>query len=437
MKKGIIISVAAVILLIGLFVFSSQYRGYREEHYNTSAAYTTKTTQAPETTTEATTVKPQGVVAESKNGDYKVVVDGETVTVVHGDYKAQMDFWYWGICNEAPQIYVGNYDENGREVAVIRVLNGIYPDATDSTKTVKTHSLFLFRPEKDEKGEKKLGWIVADSNTWKKPFNDAIKCEFTQLKSCEKILQFAMDNKKDKIEYDEKTGITTNKYAGFASVSKNENGKYYTMKAWSKNVGDYTFDEKGNINLSIQILIQYNEYDLVEEIGYINCQMHVRNNKFDIKPNTIKFNASPGHLANDPRKSAKEDWQITITNSSEAPGNTTKTISWVDCNFDVSSLSGNQTQYFSELDSQIKYIDSITFCRDKIVFTAKSGYNFSSSLINSRSFKIVSNEGTDKEIDIGYDCYVEKNGEKNSLVLTFDRGYTQKQLKNISVHFGR
>ncbi|MCM1285390.1 MAG: hypothetical protein NC213_01165 [Acetobacter sp.] len=437
MKKGIIISAAALLALAGLFIFSTQYRDYKEAQKNITASYSTLPT-VTKTTTETTTEKAlSGVIVENKEGNYQMIVENNEVIITHGEYRSNFgSVWNNYIKAEMPEMYYHDFDGDGKKELILKM-------ATDKFKSVATgeyvnqYSLFLLDPHTTSKGEKVITYNLADKNSWKSPFENAIRCELTQLKSCDKILQFAMNNKDRKIIYDENTGITKNKYAGYATARKGENGAYYTMRNWSKDLGIYDILDDGTITLDIQVLVSYQENNLIEQIGNIHCEMIVRNKSFDIKPNSIKFVATEGHKAYDPRKSAQTDWQVKISNSSEAPAISNKALDWIKFDIDVTNAPAQQNLFFSEKESKIKYIDEIIFDKRSVTLIAKSGYGFSSSLINSQCFSVAVNAGTKNQVEIGYQCSETDIGSQKALVITFDRTYDQKDLKNLAISFSR
>lgn len=437
MKKGIIISAAALLALAGLFIFSIQYRDYKEDQKNITASYSTLPT-AERTTTETTTEKEiSGVIVENKEGDYQMIAENNEIIITHGEYKSNFgSVWNNYIREETPEMYYHDFDGDGKKDLILKMATDKFKSTTTG-EYVNQYSLFLLDPHVTSKGEKVITYNLADKNSWKAPFENAIRCELTQLKSCDKILQFAMNNKDRKIVYDENTGITKNKYAGFASARKNESGGYYTMQKWSKDLGIYNIRKDGTITLDIQVIVSYQENNLIEQIGNIHCEMIVKDKRFDIKPNSIKFVALEGHKAYDPRKSATTDWQVKIRNSSEAPAIANKALDWIKIDFDVANAPAEQNMYFSERESKIKYIDEIVFDKRSVTLIAKSGYGFSSSLINSQCFSVAVNAGTKKEVQIGYQCSETDIGGKKALVIAFDRTYDQKDLKNLSISFSR
>ena len=63
----------------------------------------------------------------------------------------------------------------------------------------------MIKPFIDDEGKQDFKLIYADQNTWKKPFEQAISAKMNQLKSCDKYLQFVMDDNNVDLKYDEST----------------------------------------------------------------------------------------------------------------------------------------------------------------------------------------------------------------------------------------
>lgn len=428
MKKGIIISVAVIITFALVFVFSSQYRDKQNEKQETSQTYNSK-----EHTISA--VSHDGVIAECKEADYKIVIEDKKAFVVHGKYKCDLTKNYDSFLEEAPTFHYFDYDGDGKKDVVLRIL---YKRTANikGRKITKSYKLYRFIIRKNANGESSLSYYVANDDNWKNAFENYITCEFTQLKSCEKLLQFAMNNKGDDIKYDEKTGLTDNKYSGYAKVSKSPLGEYYTMDKWSKGLGTYSIDDDGNITLDIQVLVQYKENKMIDEIGFIRCEISFdKNAHFIIKPNTIVFIPRDDKKVGDPRVSAKGEWKAELLNLSQSPASETHTIDWIEKDFDVSTMDRVENLYFSEFNSQIKNIDSIVFNQDGITLTAKDGFGFSSRLVSSNSFTITAKLDGKNNYDIGYKCSQGMAGSKETLVITFDRSYDKAELKDLSISF--
>lgn len=428
MKKGIIISLAAIILVAGLFVFSSQYRDEHNANLETSAVYNGKEHTISQ-------VSHDGVAAECKEAGYKLVIKGKKAFVIYGDYKRDLSSDYNSILEETPTFHYFDYDGDGKKDVILRILAMRTKELT-GRKINKSYKLYCFEIRTESNGKSFLGYRVASDLMWKDAFENYITCEFTQLKSCEKLLQFAMNNKGEDIKYDEKTGLTDNKYSGYVAVAKSKLGEYYTMDKWSKGLGTYNIDDDGNITLDIQVLVQYEENQMIEEIGFIRCGVaYKRNQGFAIEPNTIVFIPRDEKRVSDPRNQSKSKWSAELLNLSQAPASETHTIDWIENSFDVSSIGESESRYFSEFDSQIKAVDSILFSQNGIVITAKENYGFSNRLVSSQSFKITAKLDGENDYDIGYKCSRGMSGSKETLTITFDRSYDKAELQDLSIYF--
>ena len=258
----------------------------------------------------------------------------------------------------------------------------------------------------------------------------------TQLKSCKKFLQFTMNDAEETITYNEKTGITTNKYVGYGLALCSNSKTYYTLDRWNKGAGIYNLDKNGNISLDIQVLVNYKEISDTQYIGNIHCGMEIVDGAFILKPNTIVFNSVDPYKVSDPRDTAKKKWSYTIKNASSGTTFKSTTIDWIEADFDLEGTAKQITQPFDSMASKIKCVDSVKFTEKSVVLTAKDGYSFSNVITGSGNFSVLINSGTDDEYDISYDCAVKNEGNTSTLTINFDKTYDREDLDNVTINFG-
>lgn len=434
MKKTILIIVLTV-AVIGLFVYSYQYRNNKIEQQD----YSISSSIADSTDTEQTTTEKSEkrvLVAEDKDNDYQIYYDGANVDIVHGEYTRTFTSWSYAMECENPTIYCKDYDGDGEKELLLRVVNGKLETQYDKNASPYTYALYLFKPVTTGTGEKTFTALTASADTWKTPFASAINCELTQLKNCNKFLQFTMDDADTAIEYNEKSGITTNKHVGYAMALCDSSKKYYTLSRWNRGVGIYNFDKNGNITLDIQVLVNYEEITDTQYIGDIHCEMNVSDGKFGITPKTIVFNPIEKYSLTDPRDLAKVKWNCVINNESTNTNFKNTEIDWIEAEFSLTNTSDQNSQYFETMPSKIKCVDTVKFTQGAVTLTAKDGYSFSEPIAESNRFSVIIHNGEKDEYDISYTCSVNNKDGKSTLTIKFDKTYDKEDFDKVLINFG-
>lgn len=438
MKKQIIIIFTLLIAVSGVFAFSYQYRNRKIENQSSEISTAFRTTEKEETS--QTPEKKEGerqLLVEDKKNDYQLYYDGKKVTVVHGEYKREFESWSYSVKCETPKIFCKDYDDDGENELLIKIVNGLQEKKDNEKKAKYTYALYMFKPVTQRTGEKTFSSIIASTNTWKVPFDESIKCELTQLKNCKKFLQFTMDDINEEISYNKNTGITTNKHVGYAQALTDVKNKYYTLKSWSMGAGIYNLNEKnGDISLDIQVLADYDEFAGKQYIGDIHCDLDIFDKSFSIVPKTIVFKANPDYRVNDPRDAAKSKWSCVISNASKNTNFVSTDIDWIETEFSLSNTSSSSTQYFETLPSKIKCVDTVKFTQSSVEFTAKDGYTFSQNMVNSGVFSVLFNYGEKNEVNIAYTCSVKNDNKSSKLIINFDKTYDKEDFDKVFIKFG-
>lgn len=429
MKKTIIATVALLIAVAGIFAFSIQYRN-RKEAENIKSVSTTQHTEKTAQTTVPVQEDESNLIVEDKESGCRLYSDGDKVVVVYGEYTHTFETWAWSIGKEVPGIFYDDYDSDGEKEILIRLVNGVTDDGD-----LYTYTLYFLKPFVTKNGDKDFKIKIASTNTWKNPFDQAIKCEIIQLK-CKKFLQFTMDDINESIVYDSETGITQSEYAGYAKAAANSKKEYYTLDRWNKGAGIYDVDEDGKITLDIQVLVNYKEVKEAQYIGNIHCNLEVINGVFDIVPNTIVFVASEQFKISDPRDTAEDDWKFTLINSSKGTDFDSTEIDWIETEFDLSNTKSEKTESFEKRKSKIKCVDKVEFTQESLTLTAKEGFHFSQRMADKGAFSLTINSGENEESDICYTCEVKTVNNRSILVYTFDKTYDKEDFNNIKLKFG-
>lgn len=432
-----------IVLLIALGVVFGYSYYYREKKNNETIVLTThaiSTTQKGEITT-----KDSKNVVYNDNG-FELFTDGDKGYIVYNDVQKELDSFGWVLKQKPLDIYFGDYDgDNENELLLMytsassELNNALLPQDKDDFSSTHLYAA-LVKPVTDSEGKQDFKVVYADQKTWKKPFELAINAQMNQLKSCDKFVQFVMDDNDVDLSYNDKTGISDNKYVYYALAVKNSNSNgYQKFIKWGKGNGCYYLGEDGTLQLDIMVLAYYDEEpSKAQYVGNIHTGISVNSQgKLSITPGTIEFIPNEKYVAADPRKSASEKFTYIINNSSSDTFNTNDNyIDWLEASIDVSPNINEQTLSFANLDSQIKCVDKVKVTQSSMSFFAKPGFVFSDRVLKNGDFSVVINSGTDDEYDIVYKAEIKEKDGISLIKLTFDRKYTRDELKNIVVKFG-
>lgn len=427
--KKIIAVILIIIVMTGAFVLSYQYRNQKilQQGVNMSDDFDGR---LPSKKSSANS----RLLVEDKENDYQLYFNGEAVTVLHGEYKIDILTWTSAVNTQTPTIYCKDYDGDGQKELLVRIVSGV--TTTVSGVDEYSYTLNLIKPITTTTGEKSFSIISATSDTWKNIFENSIKCELTQLKSCKKFLQFVMDDAKEKVVYDSQTGITTNPHVTYALAQADNKQQYYTLNRWNKGLGVYKVDDNGDITLDIQVIVKYDEFSGEHYVGNIHCGMALYNDKFNIIPNTIVFVPNDNYVSTDPRDTAKNNWKCRITNEGVNNNFKNTDIDWIEAQFSLSALADENVQNFESLMSKIKCIDRVEFTQQSVVLTAKKNYTFSQRIADKGTYSVIINKGESGEYNIAYTCEIKNDGGLSVLTINFDKTYDKEDFDKILIKFG-
>lgn len=411
--KKIIAIILLLVLLIGIFAYSIVYKNNKEQALTTDISTTT-------VSADDGSLSDGDLIAQSAEGGYKLYYKNGVATVTYGDAYLTFTGWNQSIELQTPELYYGDFDGDSENELIIRLIDS-YEEILGTTQY--SYALYLIKPS-EENGETTLSYATASSSTWSNVFSNSIKFEVTQLSSCKKILQFALNDADESINYDESTGITDNEYVSYALADCSDSKEYYTLSGFSYGIGVYNVSDD-DITLDIQIIGQYSETDDDSLLGNIHCDIIIQNGSFKISPNSISFVPLEEKTVNDPRNSADSSWSYTITNLS-AGDSGSDTVETLDDSFTVGSGSSS-SQYFGSYTGGIKNIDTVVITESSITLTAKDGCTISSEPLENGLFEVLADD-----IDISYTAEI----SGNSLIITFDKAYTRDELSRITVNFG-
>lgn len=416
--KKIIPLVVLLIAVIGVFVFSINYRNKQLTQQNITAENTTYNQNTDNTITEA------DIIAENEEAGCKLYFKNNVATLEYSGAKLEFDNWDRAIAVKMPELYYNDFDNDGTKELIIRIVDN-YSDVTGNDEY--SYTLYLIKPEEKD-GETVLNYTTAQASTWKTVFNNLVKFEVTQLIECKKFLQFAMNDSDKAINYDEKTGITDNKHVSYAQADSSAKKEFYTITRYSRGLGIYNIQEDGTITLDVQVIINYEETVGDYHIGNIHCDMMIQDGVFMVKPKTISFVVLDKYKITDPRDTAENNWSYEYNNLSTTPSDNAviKNISY------SLTLSGSSTRangYLGNMTDDIKYINSIEFDESGVVLKAKNGCSFDAEQLNNGRFKVTINNNQ----DISYTAKI----NNNELIIAFDKTYDKEDLSTVNINFGK
>ncbi|MGN1202178.1 MAG: hypothetical protein ACI4RF_02710 [Eubacterium sp.] len=420
MKKLIpILLVLAV--FTGVFVYSVNYRNEaNQKQFEIAAQRETKKASKNDTP-----LTDEDIIAQNEESGYKLYYKDGKATVAKGDAKLEFNNWSNSIDAKNPELYYNDFDSDGEKELIIRLADG-RSDVTG--KTEYDYVLYLFE-ETEKDGKKQLTYITANANSWRTVFKNSINFELTQLK-CKKFLQIAMNDADNRIEYDEETGITDNKYVAYALANSNSKKEFYTLSKYSSGLGIYNISEDGKITLDIRVIINYTESELNYYIGNIHSEIVVSDGYFRLKPNTIVFNPLESYTVTDPRDTATADWSYEIKNLSSSDGN--GVISSITAQFTVGSGTGSSL-YLGSYSGDITDVDSVKFTQSSVTLTAKNGFTFDENVVKNGKFKVLA--GQDRT-DISYTAQVKNSSDGSTLIIDFDKSYDREDLSSVIISYG-
>lgn len=171
-------------------------------------------------TVESTTASnKRALLAENKEGDFQLYAQGTRPS--------------WSIMAKArpfrleplldqgtTQALLYGSERRQKKELVVRLVSGIDRPPGRSC----TPMICMCSPHKQKDGSFEYDLVVADRESWKRPFTQAVKCSVTQLKNDPMRVQVAMGNASGSLSFDEKTGISTSKYTAFSGG--NEYGRH-------------------------------------------------------------------------------------------------------------------------------------------------------------------------------------------------------------------
>lgn len=411
----------AIGLITGVYYYFHGYNQPSEDDLTLTTATSRAVTQSSD----------KIFLAEHTKGDFKLFAKGSKVILEHDGKSNEFTGWSEYIAVEKPKLYYADFNADDKKELAIKLVSGI-DNATG--KELYYYDLYILSPKKQSDGSYEYDIVVASRDTWKKQFNEYVKCDVSQLKKDKSRVQVVMGNANDSLSYDPQTGISTSKYVGYSRAARDSSGAYMKVYKWDLGIGEYTID--GNdIGVDIAIRVAYNVGNNIKVIGYVHCGLELRGSSFSIQKNSVYYHAADEYRVTDPRDTAKSNWSYTVNNIAGPASSTDLNINWVSGSFKVPASGKQSDLSFQTMESEIKSVDSVQVTAQKIVLTAKAGYAFANNGLSSRDYSVtIVQDKTEYQISDSAEI-TEKNG-RSVLTITLDKKYKREALSSFTVKYG-
>ena len=421
-KKGL--HLVLVVLLTVSAVFCSYVLAQQAAKRNNSAASAVTVSQQPVTEREGERV----LLVENNEYDYHFYTQGDKVIMTHNDKEYTFDGWGDNLRLDTPVIVIKDADYDGEDELFIQV------SAAVKDNTVY-HNVYALKRSVDENGEEKYNVDAFTSGTVNSLLDRMIKVELLQDPSCKKNGIFTLAKLTSEIRYDRETGLPeSNKYV-FRCL-QDENHEYLTINNWQKGLAECVLDSESDIYITIPTTVIYTNGE-TQNAGQIKFKGTI-----DANFNMTVVAKSMSFVAN--REYALysyffngEKWNSIINNSNKAVPRE-KTIDFIQ--YEASYTNDVDTKDFSNNNSDLNMLSSVTASEDKIELTAKKGCSFSNEMLEQRQFSVNlfnSTNTIDNNYDISYEASVYKNKDGNEVLkITFDKQYSQSVTEKVTVNFG-
>ena len=421
-KKGL--HLVLVVLLTVSAVFCSYVLAQQAAKRNNSAASAVTVSQQPVTEREGERI----LLVENNEYDYHFYTQGDKVIMTHNDKEYIFDGWGDNLRLDTPVIAIKDADYDGEDELFIQV------SAAVKDNTVY-HNVYALKRSVDENGEEKYNVDAFTSGTVNTLLDRMIKVELLQDPSCKKNGIFTLAKLTSEIRYDRETGLPeSNKYV-FRCL-QDENHEYLTINNWQKGFAECVLDSESDIYITIPTTVIYTNGE-TQNAGQIKFKGTI-----DANFNMTVVARSMSFVAN--REYALysyffngEKWNSIINNSNKAVPRE-KTIDFIQ--YEASYTNDVDTKDFSNNNSDLNMLSSVTASEDKIELTAKKGCSFSNEMLEQRQFSVNlfnSTNTIDNNYDISYEASVYKNKDGNEVLkITFDKQYSQSVTEKVTVNFG-
>ncbi|MBR4242100.1 MAG: hypothetical protein IKR97_07750 [Eubacterium sp.] len=412
-----------IVLILAVGVVFGVFRYTNPEAFNQSGDSGLTTVTKP----AATEKNSNRVLLSSieKEGFY-LYKGSKGVLLKHGDNEFTYTNWSALIDAETPEMRWADFNGDGKKELLIKAVSEKMQDGSF------IYEIYILTPTKTDSGEENFDVAYASRNTWSSILDNHIVEEMRQLKSCKKIIQFAMNAKGKSINYDKETGIAKSGYVGYARALQNKNGEYMTVSKWNKGSGIYSVSKDNKISISVDIDINYKNSDKVQRLGVIYFELFLNEkNVFQVTEKSMVFKPSKEYKVSNPKKVAEVPWDYTENNSNTSSASN-NIIQWIKYSTEYSPDNYTQTKDFSSSLSDINKIKTIKLHDSYIELIAKKDCTFDGSSMKSGDYSVIIND----KLDISYTCEIKTDEKSQKLIITFDKSYPQTEIKSITVNYG-
>jgi len=424
--KILLTLVLAVAIVFGMYYYTNGNPFEKQE--NTSVLTTVSKPAATEKDTK------RELLASLPKDDYYLYKSTNGVVLKHNKKEYEFTNWSRLIDVEAPEMFLNDYDGDGEKELLIKAVS-----AKNASSGEMEYELYLLDKQKTSSGKTTYKVYLASKSTWGDILDKQIREEVRQLKSCKKIIQFAMHYKNKSLRYDKKTGIAKNGFVNYGRALQDDNGDYLTFNKWTKGKGIYSINEENEICVSVEVLIGYKKSEVVQTIGHINFKLDFDGGMFTVKRKTMNFTPENAYKVSDPRTAVNEQWSYLENNANKKSVEVPKTLGWIQYAPELSKDMLTQTIDLTQKDTDIKLVSKIHICESYIELIAKSGCTFDKSILNKSEYSVIINKGTDKEYEISYTSEITEKGKKKRqevLRIYFDRAYARDEIDSILITYG-
>lgn len=367
-----------------------------------------------------------------KKEGFKLFKDGSTIILEHKGKEFEFDNWSSMIDKEKPELYYADFDDDGEKELLVKAVCGIHEKTGEYE-----YELYLLNPIKDKNGKESYSVSAATRSTWSAILDQYIREELSQLKNCDKIVQFSMNKISESINYDKKTGIATNGHSGYIRAIQNSKGQYLKVDTWAKGEGVYTVTKYNKIVVDISIIIKYVDVTEYQEAGVIHFMLDVdENGKYTPANNSLEFITNKKYRVAAPTLDSIPDWRYTENNADKSVDTGESVIDWIQYPSGYAQNINTQTIDFKGVNTDINSVAKIVVTSNQAMLYAKPGFTFDPEAVKNNDMSVVINSGSDTECDIAYKSSLVSKDGAEILVISFDRAYAKSEINKLNFNFG-
>lgn len=361
----------------------------------------------------------------------------QTIVLHNGKKEFIFDDWSKFITLEKPEMHYRDYDSNHDDKDMELAIKVVSSTNVDTGEYI--YDVYLLNFFTDENGEEQADLTVAGERDWKRVLENSINIELSQPSSCKKYVQVAMAYRwrDNGIQYND-DGVAESIYQQYSHALKDGKGGYLETDRWSFGQAEYEFADENNIQVNVEILVNYKDSDAVQNLGVLHFQMYLnKSNAFACRERTMGFKPNNAYKSLSPKKKARHNWKYTEINSDKSTiKGGDKVIDWLKYEFSYDSTVSKNTVSYADEETEIKNVSKLEFTKDGIKLYSKEGYSFSSAPISTGDYKIVINEGqSDSEYEVAYGAEIIEKKDYQILYIHFENDYPKRFYRTVSIYY--